>query len=82
MFDDKSPRLTEWPLFPACHFLAPLPRRETLEPRLSHAGLQLPILAMVVITRRRIEDRLGVTHLLSLRHLAALLILEALAHNQ
>ncbi|KAM3510167.1 hypothetical protein MY10362_000206 [Beauveria mimosiformis] len=82
MFDDKSPRLTEWLLFPACHFLAPLSSRETLNPRLSHAGLQLPILAMVVTTRRRIEDRLSVAHLLSLRHLLALLVLEALAHNQ
>lgn len=82
MFDDKSPLLTEWLLFSACHFLSPLPHRESLKRRLSHIGLQLPILAMVVTARRRVEDRLGVAHLLSLRHLAALLVLEALAHNQ
>lgn len=43
---------------------------------------QLLILASVVAARRRIHDRLGVAHLLALRHLAALLVLEALAQNQ
>lgn len=50
--------------------------------RFSHSRLQLSILTTVVAARWRIYDRLGVTHLLSLRNLTTLLVLETFAQNQ